>query len=170
MSSAQIMFLDLNIPDDDPLRPAKLYVNTAAPGFRLFEKESRIQWESDFVWLAVINEEDGLDFKIRQTTDGNREIQSFWKEGELNDTLKLRSHLEEDPLWEVFQLRAVVLLQSRVDEQIETLRAVGNPHCTGTVRKGPYKLAAQLRTLELDMLQRATSTLESEVRTASLKD
>ncbi|KAF2643930.1 SET domain-containing protein [Massarina eburnea CBS 473.64] len=165
MSSAQIMLLDINIPHDDPLRPAKLYVNTTAPGFRVFEKEGGIQWESDFVWLVVVNEEDGLDFKVKQTVDGNKEIQSFWKEQELNDTLKLRGLLKEDPLWEVFQLRAVVLMQNRVDEQIETLRAVGRPERTDTVREGPWKLAAQLCALELDLLHGARSALESEKAT-----
>ncbi|KAF1962215.1 SET domain-containing protein [Byssothecium circinans] len=164
MSSAQTMLLDLDIPDDDPLRPAKLYVNNSAPGFRLFDTHGRTQWSSDYVWLVVVNEEDGLDFKVKQTIDGKKEIQSFWKERELNDTLKLRGYLEEDPLWEVFQLRAVVLMQNRVDEQIETLRAVGDIERTNTVRKGPWELAAQLRSLEFDMLQRAASALESEVR------
>ena len=56
------MFLDLDIPDDDPLRPAKIYVSKVAPGFRIFEKDGNIEWESDFVWLVVVNEEDGLDF------------------------------------------------------------------------------------------------------------
>ena len=165
MTSARTMLLDLNIPDDDPLRPAKLYVNSSAPGFRLFDKHGHTEWGSDFVWLVVVNEEDGLDFKVKQTIEGKKEIQSFWKEKELNDTLKLRGYLEEDPLWEVFQLRAVVLMQNRVDEQIETLRALGDPERTVSVRKGPWELAAQLRALEFDMLRKAATSLESEVRT-----
>ena len=47
------MFLDLDIPMDDPLRPAKIAVNVAAPGFRISEKDGQIEWESDFIWLRA---------------------------------------------------------------------------------------------------------------------
>jgi hypothetical protein len=163
MTTAKVMFLDLDIPDDDPLRPAKIYVSTSAPGFRIYEKEDRVEWESDYIWLTVINEEDGLDFKVRQTTDGKREIEAFWKEREL-DTTKLREHLEEDPAWDVFQLRATVLLQDRVETQIETLRRTEDIKREATVRDVPWRLAERLRSLELDMLKRAASTFDSQVR------
>lgn len=73
---------------------------------------------------------------MRQTVDGGREIQAFWKESELNDSLKIRTFLEQDPLWEVFQLRAVVLMQGRVDAQLATLQALGDPTRVGSVREG----------------------------------
>lgn len=60
MASAKIMFLNLDIPDDDPLRPAKIYVCNTAPGFRLINKADTVEWEGDFVWLVVVNEEDGM--------------------------------------------------------------------------------------------------------------
>lgn len=59
MPSANAMFLNLDIPDDDPLRPAKIHVCNTAPGFLLMEKADDVQWEGDFVWLVVVNEEDG---------------------------------------------------------------------------------------------------------------
>jgi len=167
MTSAKVVFLDLDIPDDDPLRPAKIYVSKVAPGFRIFEKDGTIDWESDFIWLVVVNEEDGLDFKVRQTTDGKREVQSFWKEHEL-DTVKLRENLEQDPLWDVFQLRATVLLQNRVDAQIELLTEAEGAKRTGTMREMPWRLAERLRSLELDLLKRAAATLDSQVRPISL--
>jgi hypothetical protein len=163
MSTAKIMFLDLDIPDDDPLRPAKIYVSTTAPGFRIYEEDDSIEWESDYIWLVVVNEEDGLDFKVRQTTDGKREIQAFWKEREL-DTTKLREYLEEDPAWDVFQLRATVLLLDRVEAQIETLRGTEGIKREATVRDVPWRLAERLRSLELDMLKRAASNFDSQVR------
>jgi hypothetical protein len=158
------MFLDLDIPDDDPLRPAKVFVSTAAPGFRIFENDDSINWESDFIWLVVINEEDGLDFRIRQTIDGNREIQAFWKERELDDTSKLREYLQEDPQWDVFQLRATVLLQNRVEVQIEAIQATQGLTQDLTVRDVPWRLAKRLQTLELEMLERVGSVLDSQVR------
>ncbi|KAF2126801.1 SET domain-containing protein [Dothidotthia symphoricarpi CBS 119687] len=167
MISAQVMFLDLDIPDDDPLRPAKIFVSTAAPGFRIFEdkKNGTIDWESDFIWLVIINEEDGLDFKIRQTIDGKKEIQAFWKDRELDDTLKLKEYLQDEPLWDIFKLRATVLLQNRVETQIETLQEMQSVKRETSIREIPWSLAKRLRSLELDMLQRAEATLESQKST-----
>lgn len=120
----------------------------------------------------------GIDFKVRQTIDGGREIQAFWKESELNDASKIRTFLDKDPLWEVYQLRAVVLMQGRVDAQLATLDAVGSPIREGTAREGelatpptanyanptgPWRLAAQLRTLERDMLLRTKKMLDDQV-------
>ncbi len=163
MTSAKVMFLDLDIPDDDPLRPAKMFISTAAPGFRLFENAGDIDWESDFIWLVIVNEEDGLDFKVRQTVDGKREIQALWKDHELDDTSKLRGHLHEDLLWDVYQLRATVLLQGRVESQIETLKEVGTPQRETSIRETPWRLAERLRALELDMLERAIEVFENQV-------
>jgi hypothetical protein len=162
MTSAKVMFLDLDIPDDDPLRPAKMYVSKVAPGFRIFEHDGAVEWESDFIWLVVVNEEDGLDFKVRQTTDGKSDVQSFWKEQEL-DTVNLRGQLEQDPSWDVFQLRATVLLQNRVDAQIETLKESNGVKREDTMRDMPWRLAERLRSLELDLLERAASMLDSQV-------
>ncbi|KAF1359787.1 SET domain-containing protein [Lizonia empirigonia] len=151
VTSARVMFLNLDIPDDDPLRPAKIFVSTAAPGFRIFEKSGNIDWESDFIWLVIVNEEDGLDFKIRQTTDGKREIQALWKDNDLDDTTKLRHYLCEDPLWDVYQLRATVLLQGR-----------GKPQREPSIREVPWSLATRLRKLELEMLERAMEAFEDQ--------
>ncbi|EAT82164.2 hypothetical protein SNOG_10770 [Parastagonospora nodorum SN15] len=121
-----------------------------------------VGWESDYIWLVVINEEDGLDFRIRQTVDGKREIQAFWKELELDDTSKLRDYLQEDPSWDVFQLRAVVLLQNQVEAQMETIQAMQGLNQELTVRDVPWRLAERLRNLEFDMLQRAALALDSQ--------
>lgn len=165
MKSARAMFIDVDIPDDDPLRPAKIYVTTAAPGVRIFEKDDSIDWESDFIWLVVTNEEDGLDFKVKQTIDGQKEIQTFFKDRELDDTSKLRTFLQQDPQWDVYKLRAIVLLQYRIETQIEVLREVGDPERSASIREGPWELARRLRKLELDMLERAGSALQEQVRT-----
>ena len=57
VTSARELFLDLDIPDDDPLKLAKETVATAAPGFRLFLHGDSTDWESDWVWLPCVNEE-----------------------------------------------------------------------------------------------------------------
>lgn len=155
------MFLNLDIPDDDPLRPAKMYVSTAAPGFRIFEDDGEIGWESDFIWLVVVNEEDGLDFRVRQTIDGKRDIQVFWKEHEL-DTSKLHDYIQGDPARDIFRLRATVLLQNRVESQIGTLKRTQGLERDSTVRDVPWNLSRRLQSLELAMLERAMTALESQ--------
>lgn len=163
MTSARTIFLDLDIPIEDLLRPAKMAVNTAAPGFRISEKDGHIDWESDFVWLLAINQEDGLDFKLKQTIDGQTEIEAFWKDQELNDTSKLRTFLEQDRLWDVYRLRAVVLLQNRIETQLQTLREVSMPERDPSIRDGPWQLAGRLHNLELEILEKAGADFEDQV-------
>lgn len=138
-------------------------MSTAAPGFRIYEKDGAIEWESDFIWLVVINEEDGLDFRVRQTIDGKREIQSFWNDQEL-DTSTLRERVQEDPAWDIFQLRATVLLQARVETQIDTIHATQGLDREASIRDVPWNLAERLRSLELQMLERTVAMFEVQVR------
>jgi len=164
MESARVMFLDLDIPDDDPLRPAKIAVSAMAPGFRIFDRGDCTGWESDFVWLVCVNEEDGLSFNFLQTNDGDRELRAFWKTEELEDMSKLGDLLQIEALWEVYQLRAITLLQNRIEQQLEDLHEVGNPEKDPDVRDVPWKLAGKLRILELKLLERAFNDLEDQVR------
>lgn len=163
VTSAKVLFLDLNIPDDDPLRAAKLAVSTAAPGFRIFEKGDRTDWESDFVWLVCINEEDGLAFNFLQTNDGETELRSFWKDGELEDTSKLKELLQSEPLWDVYRLRAVFLLQTRVEAQLQALQETQFPERSNGIREMPWQLAGRLRKLERGLLEKAGEDLEDQV-------
>ncbi|KAJ9665329.1 hypothetical protein H2201_004621 [Coniosporium apollinis] len=167
MTSARELFLDLEIPDDDPLKRAKKFISTSAPGFRLFDKADGISWESDYVWLSCVNEEDGLDFRVLQTTDGNRELKAFWKEEELRGLTQLKDALEADPMWEVFRLRATALVQDRVEAQArllfgsdEGIRTMGLEGTTCRAR--PKALAMRLRTLEGSLLEKAWNSVESE--------
>jgi len=169
MTSAQHLFLGIDIPDDDPLKRAKLHISTAAPGVTIYEKDGQIQWQSDFVWLVCVNEEDGLDFRVLQTTDGNRELKVFWKEHELHDILKLRELLEASDSWELFSLRAVAIVQDRVEQQLRALEnSVHLEHASAStnssVRTHPYQLAMKLRKCEQNLLGRAYDELESRVR------
>ncbi|KAF2710208.1 SET domain-containing protein [Pleomassaria siparia CBS 279.74] len=170
MTSARTIFLDLDIPMEDQLRPAKMAVNTAPPGFRISERDGRIDWESDFVWLVAVNEEDGLDFKLKQTIDGQTEIEAFWRDQELDDTCKLRHLLEQDGLWDVYQLRAVVLIQNRIERQLQTLREAGIPARDPSIREGPWQLVGRLHNLEQKLLEDARVHLEDQKTTVFQSD
>lgn len=110
VKSARELFLDLDIPDDDPLKLAKKVVAQSAPGFRLFLNDDSTDWESSFIWLLCVNEEDGLEFKLLQNTDGERELQASWKDKEFTDMSVLIRLLKLEPLWDVFELRAIATL------------------------------------------------------------
>ena len=118
MSSAKELFLDLDIPDDDPLKIAKKAASRSAPGFRLFAKGDSVEWEGPFVWLLCVNEEDGLEFKVLQSNNGEREIILLWKEQDMEDPSEIRQMLLKDVMWDVFQLRAIKTLQIRIEQQL----------------------------------------------------
>jgi hypothetical protein len=174
MTSAKELFLDLHPSEDDPLGMAKARVSTAAPGVKLSEKAldahntTAVEWYSDFVWLICVNEEDGLDFRVLQSNDGGRELKTYWKDEELKDTSAIRDLLQQDPLWEVYQLRAVVLVQQRIEEQLQVLYETSNDERfqhedDHAIRTGPRKLALKLRDLESKLLEKAYASLDNEV-------
>ena len=167
--TAKELFLDLHALEDDPLGQAKAHVSSAAPGVRIFDQGEGAGWDSDFVWLLCVNAEDGLSFRVLQTVDGEGELKAAWKDEDLEDTSKLRELLEADSMWDVFQLRAVSLIRARVENQIRRLDQ-GQDLQTTSVRERPLILAMGLRALELELLNKAYATLESEVMTLAETD
>ena len=171
MTSAKELFLDLEIPDDDPLKPAKRAISEVAPGFRLyFQNQDEIGWEGAFVWLICINEEDGLEFKLLQDKDGETELQATWKEQEILDFTKLPDLLRKEPLWDVFHLRAITVLQERVEQQLLRLEASKNDveEILGLehLDDGKYDNAMRLRDMEETLLLHAYEDLEKKVHTS----
>lgn len=167
-SSAREVFLSLSIPSDDPLRVAKIRFAQEAPGVRIYEDDSgHIHWESTFVWWACVNQEDGLDFQVERTVDGDMELQALWKDKDL-DAGELQSALQEDHLRDVFVLRAVVMIQQRVEQQGTQLTASEDDFETtppsDQVRAPVYQTIGRLRELEMELLGRAYAQLEREVR------
>ena len=166
-SSTREIFLSLSIPSDDPLRMAKMQISEAAPGVRLYvDPAGNTAWESDFVWWACVNEEDGLDFQILQCNDGQKELKTTWKGREF-EANNLKALLMEDELRDVFVLRSLVLIQHRVEQQgaeisDSELAFDAAKHATG-VRDETWELIKRLRKLELQLLTAAFGMLETEV-------
>ncbi|KAF7597554.1 hypothetical protein BBP40_000032 [Aspergillus hancockii] len=126
-ASAKQIFLDLDIPDDDPLKMAKkLFCKATTAGVRLFDTHTleagSTSWDSPFVWWVCVNEEDGLEFELLQTNEGDRELKVSWKGTEIKDPSDLKAFLATDPLWDIFQLRAVVTVLDRLESQFYILR------------------------------------------------
>jgi len=74
----------------------------------------------------------------------------------------LKGLLQKEELWDVYQLRAVTVVQNRVEAQIRTLYEVGSPEREAHIRETPWKLAERLRELELALLERAYGDLEDQ--------
>jgi hypothetical protein len=163
--SAREMFLNLTIPPDDPLRLAKAKVSEAAPGVRLYEDSTgSVMWESDFVWWACVNEEDGLDFQVLQSNDGHKELKVVWKGHEF-EPKDLGQLLQQDELRDIFALRSLVLIQQRVEEQgsqINETEAMFEA-AKHEIREETWQLIRRLRDLELDLLTKAFTRLENDV-------
>ena len=84
MDTAETLFLSLSIPENDVSRAAKLKVAECAPGFKIIDvpadhqvpsdsdqdAEGRIDWSGDFIWLLCVGLEDGLEFQLARTADG----------------------------------------------------------------------------------------------------
>lgn len=171
IQSAREMFLSLKAPEDDPLRMAKVHYAKEAPGVRIFlNSHGQADWESNFVWWACVNEEDGLDFEVLQTNDGGRELQATWQGHRLQHAA-LKATLMQDPLKDVFSLRATVTIQERVERQGEELSS--NEASVGEGILGPqtrddagfvHSTISHLRELELSLLMASFSALDAEVR------
>ena len=167
MTTAREMFLDLEIPDDDPLKRVKNVISTAAPGFRLHDDGSSTSWESDYIWLICVNEEDGLSFQIAQSNDGEQELRASWKGSEFDDIAMLKSKLLVDDMWDVFQLRAVSIIHARIMFQLELLlktddEANSAAHGDVAIRSRPHCHALKLRSLERVLLDKACRDLEEQ--------
>lgn len=170
MASAKELFLDLQVPDDDPLGMAKAHVSTSAPGVRLFDDGNGASWESAFVYILCVNEEDGLGFGVLQTTDGGRELKTRWKDQDLADASTLRDLLEKDPMWEVFQLRAVTLISGRVEAQLQQLEDSKEYDEMTQIRHNIKLLAMKLRALESELLRKAYAGLQAQQRVLADSD
>ena len=167
VQTARELFLDLDMPNDDPLKLAKKAVAQSAPGFRLFLHGDSTDWESSFIWLLCVNEEDGLEFKVLQNNDGERELQASWKDEEITDMSTLVTLLKLEPLWDVFELRAITTLQTRVEQQL--LRLEGSKNSVdellivGEIDNDIGENAMRLRELEEILMLRAYGDFETKV-------
>lgn len=168
MSSARELYLDLDIPSDDPLKLAKKAIATSAPGFRLFADEKSVGWEGPFIWLICVNEEDGLEFRLLETNDGERELQVLWKGAEIDNVSRLDSILQTEPLWEVFKLRAITILQARVEAQLMSLHDDQSRSYDGDIPDHGIEAnlgleITRLRHLEGALMTQAYNDFESQV-------
>jgi hypothetical protein len=172
-STTKGLVLTLEPFPDDPLGKAKAAAFSDPPVVRLFVEQDKIGWESPFLYLMCLNEEDGLEFKVLQQTDGSRShLKVFWQESDVTDaTNKFEFLIAEHPLKDVFQLRAVALLQDRIRQQLERLYesedAVESLAISGLLTPELQRNALQLRKSEAALLEEAFTTVGVQVSLSS---
>ncbi|KAJ5553586.1 hypothetical protein N7494_002964 [Penicillium frequentans] len=168
-------------PQDDPLGMAKKMICKDTPGIRVSTSQGpattdltssngsgKIVWDSPLIWWSSVNEEDGLKIGIAQTTDGGRELEAHWKGEKIQSPDQLHHFVTIDPLVDIFQLRAVVLVLERVEAQVSLLNETNqvldhlreNPTALSSMsRPEIFEMVSRLRQLEGTLLQKAVEEL-----------
>lgn len=185
MTETTQVMLNMNFPEDDPLGMAKRMICKDTPGIRVStcqdpattdltssDESGKIIWDSPLVWWSSVNEEDGLKIGIAQTTDGERELEAHWKGEKIQSPDQLYHLITIDPLVDVFQLRAVVMVLERLEAQLsllnETNQVLGhlreNPTALSSMfRPEIFEMVSRLRQLEGILLQKAVEELTQQV-------
>jgi hypothetical protein len=150
---------------DDPLSKAKLTVFGEPPKVHvLLDKQGVAKWECPFAYLSCVNEEDGLDFRVLQDVEGNRELRVFWHREDVTARTKdFEAVIREHQIFPVVKLRAVSILQSSLQDQLKQLQLHADHDAVG-VRVECKAGAAALRDLERAILAQSVEAMEIEVR------
>lgn len=168
-SEARSLKLPLDPLPDDPLAIAKAHVFEGPPTVDIKEVDGKTMWTSAFAHLVVLNEEDGLEFKILQDKDGGKELKMFWREEDVSDkSSSFETLISDHELCDIFRLRVNMIVCQRVQEQLESLSLPLPGDSTGVsetngIDSSNASNARALRHIEIEILGKVITTLEVEV-------
>lgn len=173
-STARELTLHLEPFPDDPLAKAKLHVFNGLPTVKLSQEGQTVKWDSPFVYLMCLNEEDGLEFRLLQDTTGERQLRLLWQGDDVTEqAADFEALIRGHDLCEVFKLRAVAVLHERVEAQLASIKG-GPPEdqlrplvAAGLLKEGCVEAAQVLKEVEGPVLEAAAQALESEVSRVS---
>jgi len=152
--------------DDDPLRTAKLVVFGRRPVLVLTETNHKTEWVCPFSFLKCVNFEDGLAFKIAQETDGGQQLRVFWEGRDVTESAgDFATVVSSHGLWPLFLLRVITDIQDQVRAQLERMESDQTQHdiqC-GVFREGLLDAGSEFRSSEGKILETAVRNLEIEV-------
>ncbi|OTB16531.1 hypothetical protein K445DRAFT_58775 [Daldinia sp. EC12] len=164
-SSARSITLLLEPLEDDPLAIAKLHAFGEPPKLKLEEGEDGIpHWTAPFVYLMCLNEEDGLQFKVLQETDGSRHLKMFWQDIDITQaSCTMKDLIRDHELYQVFELRAVTVIMGIVQNQLDQLLKTQNgDSTTELVTPEVYQAVSHLRSVEIGVLRKSMQALNEQ--------
>lgn len=166
-SPAKSIVLPVEPMDDDPLAKAKLYTFGSAPTLKITDSENGApQWDAPFIYLACLNDEDGLHFKILQENDGSQCLRMFWQDIDVTEQAdNMQALIKGHELCQIFRLRAVSVALGMIQHQLDALASYDKD--SGLIeneRSHIRQAASQLRAVEEDLFKRIFQVLEDEVR------
>ncbi|KAI0973984.1 hypothetical protein F4678DRAFT_458772 [Xylaria arbuscula] len=161
-ATAQSVVLPVESMDDDPLAKAKLYTFGSAPVLKISDSNTGVpQWDAPFIYLMCLNDEDGLHFKVSQSTDGSHDLRMFWQDADVTENAgAMETLIQGHDLYQVFRLRAITIALGMIQEQLEVLAIEGV--LVGTERSAISQGASRLRVVEKDLFERTFQMLEEE--------
>lgn len=169
--------------EDDPLAKAKAYVLPTPPlvDLRLEKDESdsddgggspqwRASWSSPWAWLACLNEEDGLHFRVARSVETSGDADSTlvlnWDDDDVTSrAAEMESIVAGHELEKVFRLRVVTVVKqglvSILDDGAEALSQNGPP--VGPCRQSCVDAALAVLRSERLLFELAREELAHEV-------
>lgn len=162
-SVAYSLTLPLSPLPEDPLGKAKQHIFTEMPSIQIKLCGDKVDWSSPFAYLSCLNEEDGLHFKLLQSSDGDTELRMFWQEDDVTSKDESFEMLvSEHELYDVFKLRVNMVVTQKIQDQLERL---GDTHETKEAASDTMNAtnARELRRVEEDILGRTAASLEDQV-------
>ncbi|KAJ2893933.1 uncharacterized protein MKZ38_008069 [Zalerion maritima] len=162
------LVLPLNPLPDDPLAKAKLFVFGKAPTVSISrDGQGNVHWLSPFAYLASLNEEDGLEFRVLQETGGSQHLKVFWGEADVTEKPEtFKTLIQDHSICEVFKLRAVSIVLDHIESQLAQLGGgvalEGLDPVPPLLRGECIKAASELRDRESRLLESALEVLNEE--------
>ncbi|KAG6083267.1 hypothetical protein E4U16_004600 [Claviceps sp. LM84 group G4] len=180
--STNTMTLHLRPLPDDPLAGAKAHIFNGAKLVKLSseagneDQDRRCTWDSPFIYLMCLNEEDGLSFQLLQDTEGNRSLRLFWQEEDVTQRADdFENLIKGHELCQVFRLRAVTIVLQTVEEQLAGIQSGScdaeneASQADGILRSDCIVATQLLKDVEEKLLIKAVESLSQE-RDALLED
>ncbi|KAI2473201.1 SET domain-containing protein [Annulohypoxylon bovei var. microspora] len=171
-STASSLVLPLEPLDDDPLAMAKLRAFGTPPKLKLVEDKNGIpHWAAPFLYLMCLNEEDGLQFRVLQETDGSRHLKMLWQDVDItHEPDMIKDHISNHELYPVFELRVIAVILSIFQGHLEELTSSRDRDMApGSTREEIWQAVSRLKSLEGRILERSLGILD-EQKTRLLED
>ncbi|KAI1454467.1 SET domain-containing protein [Annulohypoxylon moriforme] len=164
-STVTSLTLPLEPFSDDPLATAKLHAFGTPPKLKLAEDDTgNPHWTAPFVYLMCLNEEDGLQFRVLQETDGSRHLKMFWQDTDVtHEPDAIVDHIHNHELYPLFKLRVITVLYDIFQTKIEELTGTRDRDMiSGSTREEIWEVVSRLNSLEAGIIKKCLRVLDEE--------